>query len=117
MRKTFLISALVLAAAAARVSAQIVSPYYTYFGENKVMYDTFEWQTYRSTHFVIYFYQREEPQLQKVASYAESAYDDISRALNFQIPKPINIIYYATHADFEQTNTILNFIPEAFGAF
>ena len=70
------------------------------------MYDMFNWQTYRSTHFVIYFYDREEPQLQKVASFAESAYDDISRALNFQIPKPINIIYYGTHSEFEQTNTM-----------
>ncbi|HEX9147627.1 MAG TPA: hypothetical protein VF958_00570, partial [Thermoanaerobaculia bacterium] len=50
-------------------------------------------------------------------SYAESAYDEISRALNFQIPKPINLIYYASHSDFEQTNTILNFIPEGIGAF
>ena len=41
-----------------------------------------------------------------------------SRAqLNFQIPKPINLIYYATHSDFEQTNTLLNFIPEGVGAF
>src|SRR4051812_13329289 len=120
MKKTLLIAALVLAAAAAAplsVSAQIVSPYYTYFGENKVMYDVFNWQTYRSTHFVIYFYDREEPQLQKVASFAESAYDDISRALNFQIPKPINIIYYGTHSEFEQTNTMPGFLPENIGAF
>src|SRR6478736_2518295 len=120
MKKTLLIAVLVLAAAAttpARMSAQIVSPYYTYFGENKVMYDVFNWQTYRSTHFVIYFYDREEPQLQKVASFAESAYDDISRALNFQIPKAINIIYYTTHSEFEQTNTLGAFIPEGIGAF
>ena len=120
MKKTLLIAALVLAAVAAApvpVSAQIVSPYYTYFGENKVMYDVFNWQTYRSTHFVIYFYDREEPQLQKVASFAESAYDDISRALNFQIPKPINIIYYGTHSEFEQTNTMPGFLPENIGAF
>ena len=88
-----------------------------YFGQNKIVYDRFDWKVYRSTHFAIYFYESERVSLQKVASYAESAYDDISRALNFQIPKPINLIYYATHADFEQTNTILNFIPEGVGAF
>ena len=37
---------------------------------------------------------------------------DISRALNFQIPKPINIIYYGTHSEFEQTNTMPGFLPE-----
>ncbi|MDQ5871653.1 MAG: hypothetical protein M3547_05545 [Acidobacteriota bacterium] len=87
------------------------------FGKNKIVYDKFDWKIYRSTHFTIYFYESERHALAKVASYAESAYDDISRALNYQIPKPINLIYYATHADFEQTNTILNFIPEGIGAF
>jgi WD40-like Beta Propeller Repeat len=87
------------------------------FGKNKIAYDRFDWKIYRSTHFAIYFYGSEEVSLPKVTSYAESAYDDISRALNFQIPKPINLIYYASHSDFEQTNTILNFIPEGIGAF
>ena len=108
MRKTILGLLLMLTAGAA--SAQ-------YFGQNKIVYDKFDWKVYRSTHFTIYFYESERSSLQKVASYAESAYDDISRALNFQIPKSINLIYYATHSDFEQTNTILNFIPEGVGAF
>jgi len=108
MKRTLLGLVLLLTAGAA--SAQ-------YFGQNKIVYDKFDWKVYRSTHFTIYFYESERGSLQKVASYAESAYDDISRALNFQIPKTINLIYYATHADFEQTNTILNFIPEGVGAF
>jgi hypothetical protein len=108
MKKT--VFALLLAAAAVPAAAQ-------YFGQNKIVYDRFDWKVYRSTHFVIYFYEEERASLQKVASYAESAYDEISRALNFQIPKPINLIAYATHADFEQTNTVLNFIPEGVGAF
>jgi hypothetical protein len=87
------------------------------FGKNKIAYDRFDWKIYRSTHFAIYFYGSEGVSLPKVTSYAESAYDEISRALNFQIPKPINLIYYASHSDFEQTNTILNFIPEGIGAF
>lgn len=88
-----------------------------YFGENKIAYDRFDWKTYRSTHFTIYFYESERQSLAKVTSFAESAYDDLSRQLNFQIPKAINLIFYATHSDFEQTNTILNFIPEGVGAF
>ena len=116
MKKTLVALALG-AALSSPAAAQIISPYYTYFGQNKIVYDKFPWQTYRSTHFVIYFYDREQVSLQKVASYAESAYDEISRDLNFQIPKPINIIYYATHSEFEQTNTLPNFIPEGIGAF
>ncbi|HEY6050942.1 MAG TPA: hypothetical protein VIZ58_06815, partial [Thermoanaerobaculia bacterium] len=101
MKKALLALALVASAAAARAQEG--------FGENKIEYDRFDWKTYKSTHFIIYFYDKERPALQKVASYAESAYDDISRQLNFQIPKPINLIYYASHSDFEQTNTLLNF--------
>lgn len=106
-----------LAAALAAPAAAQYDTGYTYFGQNKFEYDTFNWQTYKSTHFTIYFYKKEEVTLAKVASYAESAYDDISRALNYQIPKSINLIYYADHSDFEQTNTLTDFIPEGIGAF
>src|SRR5262249_2931373 len=99
------------------VPSVAIAQYTSAFEQNKIAYDVFNWKTYRSTHFTIYFYESEKVSLQKVASYAESAYDDISRQLNFQIPKPINLIYYATHSDFEQTNTLLNFIPEGVGAF
>ncbi|HEY3124720.1 MAG TPA: hypothetical protein VGK70_11760, partial [Thermoanaerobaculia bacterium] len=110
-------SKILLAALLALPPCAAFAQYEGGFEQNKIVYDTFDWKTYRSTHFTIYFYSKERPSLQKVASYAESAYDDISRQLNFQIPKPINLIYYATHSDFEQTNTLLNFIPEGVGAF
>jgi hypothetical protein len=106
-----------LAALLLLVPSTALAQYYSSFEQNKIAYDVFDWKTYRSTHFTIYYYESERVSLQKVASYAESAYDDISRQLNFQIPKPINLIYYATHSDFEQTNTLLNFIPEGVGAF
>ena len=115
MKKSLFLVALA-AALAAPAAAQYDTGYAT-FGQNKIVYDKFDWQTYKSTHFTIFFYKKEEGTLGKVASYAESAYDDISRAFNFQIPKSINLIYYADHSDFEQTNTLLNFIPEGIGAF
>ncbi len=86
-------------------------------GQNKVVYDKFDWKIYASTHFRIYHYGRGEASLGKVASMAESAYDDLSRRLNYQVPKPIPLLFYVTHAEFEQNNIILNFIPEGVGAF
>jgi hypothetical protein len=86
-------------------------------GQNKIVYDSFDWLIYRSTHFEIYHYDRGKDALPKVASMAESAYDELSRRLNYQIPKPIPLIYYTSHAEFEQNNIILNFIPEGVGAF
>ena len=87
------------------------------FGQNKIVYDTFKWQVYHSTHFDIYFYEEERPALQRVVDMAESAYLDLSQKFNFQISKKIPLIYYHTHSAFEQTNVTLTFIPEGVGAF
>ena len=46
------------------------------FGQNKIVYDTFKWSVYHSTHFDIYFYEEERPSLQRVVDSAESAYLD-----------------------------------------
>jgi len=106
-----------LAASAGLALAILLAPEARPAGQNKIVYDKFDWQIYQSTHFDMYHYSRERQTLQKVVSMAESAYDELSRRLNYQIPKRIPIIYYATHAEFEQNNIELNFIPEGVGAF
>jgi len=90
---------------------------YTFFGKNKVRYDTFAWKVYSTPHFRISYYDKVEPSLGKVASFAESAYDELARRLNFQIKDPIPIIAFADHSEFEQNNVIVEFIPEGIGAF
>lgn len=87
------------------------------YGKNKIQYRDFAWQVYHSPHFNVHYYTAEEASLQKVVSFAESAYDQLSRDFNFQIKDPIPLIYYGTHSAFEQTNIIPNFVPEGIGAF
>ena len=87
------------------------------FGQNKIVYDTFKWNVYHSTHFDVYFYEEERQSLQRVVDAAESAYLDLSQKFNYQISKKIPLIFYHTHSAFEQSNVILNFIPEGVGAF
>lgn len=87
------------------------------FGQNKILYDKFHWRIYHSTHFDVYFYDEEQPALQRVVDAAESAYDDLSRKFNYQISKKIPLIYFATHSAFEQNNVDLGFQPENVGAF
>ena len=70
------------------------------FGQNKILYDKFRWNIYRSTHFDVYFYDEEKPSLQRVVDAAESAYDDLSRKFNFQVNKKIPLIFFATHSTF-----------------
>lgn len=120
-----LAAALVLSLAASlpapTAEAQIFAPLpqtYGYgFGKNKVQYRDFDWQIYHSPHFDVYYYSDEEALLEKVVSFAESAYDSLSRFFDVQIQEPTPLIFYATHAAFEQNNIILNFIPEGVGAF
>jgi hypothetical protein len=88
-----------------------------YFGQNKIAYRQFDWRIYHSPHFDVYYYPEAEASLEKVVSFAESAYDVLSREFDFQIKEPTPLIYYATHSEFEQNNIILNFIPEGVGAF
>lgn len=87
------------------------------FGQNKIVYDKFSWNIYHSTHFDIYFYDEERESLQRVVDASESAYLDLSQKFNYQISKKVPLIFYATHSAFEQSNVMLNFIPEAVGAF
>lgn len=87
------------------------------FGKNRIQYREFDWQIYHSPHFDIYYNESEEHLLQKTASFAESAYDELSRAFDFQIQEPTPLIVYATHSAFQQTNVIVNGVPEGAGAF
>ena len=80
--------------------AQIV-PYY---GKNNVKYDTFEWKTYKTAHFEIYFYPESKQQLQRVVSMAESAYDKLSADLQHDIEFKIPLIFFKTQSEFEQVN-------------
>ena len=83
------------------------------FGKNKVAYEQFDWHIYRSPHFDVYYYPEEESLLQQVVSDAESQYMRLSQILDHEIKFRIPLIYYRTHVEFEQTNVILEFIPEA----
>src|SRR6266496_4461277 len=104
-RKSKILLAVLLALLPCAAFAQYEARFY----QNKIVYDTFDWKSYRSTHFTIYFYSKERTSLLKVASYAESAYDDIFRQLMIRRPTTSTLFPYATHSDFEQTNTLLNF--------
>ena len=52
-----------------------------------------------------------------MVSYAESAYLKLSKELDHEIDFKIPLIYYKTHGEFEQTNIMMQEIPEAIAAF
>jgi WD40 repeat protein len=87
------------------------------FGKNKILYQRFDWHFYTAPHFDVYYYPEEEALLDQMVSYAESQYLRLSQLLDHEIKFRIPLIYYKTHSEFEQTNIVLEFLPEYVGAF
>ena len=87
-----------------------------YFGKNRIHYDTFQWYIYTTDHFEIYYYPSIEQHLERVAGYAESAYQQISADLKHDLSAKVPLIIFKTHSEFEQEN-IAGAATEGVGAF
>jgi hypothetical protein len=107
----------VLPLVAALLAVTLSLPAQAQFGKNKIAYGKFEWQVYRSPHFNIHYYRGMEPFLEEIVSYAESAYLQISKALDHELRFRVPLVVYRTHGEFEQTNITLQELPETVGAF
>ena len=107
------VTALVLAPALA--AAQ--TPYIPYFGKNQIRYDNFRWQIYTTDHFEIYYYPEIEQHLERVAGYAESAYQHISSELKYDLAFKVPLILFKTSSEFQQQNVIPGAAQEGVGAF
>jgi len=75
-----------------------------YFGQNKVQYDEFDFQTLETEHFVFYFYPAEERAVRDAARMAERWYDRHTQIFLHQFDEKKPVILYANDADFQQTN-------------
>ena len=88
-----------------------------YFGRNKVQYGRFDFKIIQTEHFDVYFYPAEREAALDVARMAERSYAKLSKALNHQFEERKPIIAYASHSDFQQTNTSGGEIDESTGGF
>jgi Tol biopolymer transport system component len=86
-----------------------------YFGQNKVQYQTFDFQVLKTEHFDIYFYPSEREGVELAARMAERWYARLTQLLNHQLRGRQPLILYASHVDFEQTNVIGGPIGEGTG--
>ena len=92
------------------------TPYVPYFGKLRPHYDKFNWDIYKTDHFEIYFYPEIRPHLERVAAYAESAYQHISSELKHDMPNKIPMILFKTASEFEENN-VSGPLPEEVLAF
>ena len=94
------------------------TPYVPYFGKNQIRYDNFEWHIYTTDHFEIYYYPEIEQHLERVAGYAESAYQQVSSDLKHDLAFKVPLILFKTQSEFQQQNVEPGELPrKASGAF
>jgi Tol biopolymer transport system component len=103
-----LFSALLAGGLPAGVEAQ-------YFGRNNPQYRTFDFQVLRTEHFDIYYYPESEEAIRDVARMAERWYVRLSQVLGHEFTARQPLIFYATHADFQQTNILGSPVGEGTG--
>src|SRR5437764_522959 len=97
-----LLGAALLAGFATSVAAQ-GTPFVPYFGKNLIHYDKFDWHIYKTDHFEIYYYPDTERHLERVAAYAESAYQQVSADLKHDLSFKVPLILFKTHSEFAPT--------------
>ncbi len=97
--------------------AEAQQPFIPYYGKNLVHYGKFDWQIYTTEHFEIYYYTEVKPHLERVAGYAESAYQTVSADLKHDLAFKVPLMIFKTFVDFEQENVIPGAVHEGVAAF
>jgi hypothetical protein len=110
-----LVAIFILGGAVEQAFAQ--TPYVPYYGKNRIRYNDFKWKIYTTDHFEIYFYPDVEPQLERVTSYAESAYQQVSSDLKHDLAFKVPLVLYKTQSEFQQQNIEPGELPEGVLAF
>jgi len=90
---------------------------FTSFGKNKVQYKRFNWEILKTAHFDIYYNKGERVLAEQTALILEDACAQLTENLRFELKRPIPVIVYNSHNDFEQSNVILELIEEGIGGF
>ncbi|MFP5379604.1 MAG: hypothetical protein ACLGHP_07625, partial [Vicinamibacteria bacterium] len=106
-----------LAVVVTPLAVQAQTPFIPYFGKNQIRYDRFDWQIYTTDHFEIYYYPEIEPHLERMAGYAESAYQHVSSELKHDLAARVPLILFQTSSEFWQQNVIPGAAQEGVGAF
>src|ERR671934_74398 len=102
---------------AGTIAASAQTPFVPYYGKNRIRYNDFKWRVYKTDHFEIYYYPEIEQHLERVTSYAESPYQQISSDLKHDLAFKVPLVLYKTQAEFQQQNIEPGELPEGVLAF
>src|ERR1700740_52686 len=77
-----------------------------YFGQNKVRYKNLKFKVYKTPHFEIYYYIKNDSLIKRFAQESELWYTIHQQVFRDTFRKANPIILYADHPDFQQTTAI-----------
>ncbi|QQL51525.1 DPP IV N-terminal domain-containing protein [Mucilaginibacter ginkgonis] len=77
-----------------------------YFGQNKVRYKNLKFKVYKTPHFEIYYYMKNDSLLKRFAQESELWYTLHQQVFRDTFRRANPIILYANHPDFQQTTAI-----------
>ncbi|MCJ8211167.1 DPP IV N-terminal domain-containing protein [Mucilaginibacter sp. RS28] len=77
-----------------------------YFGQNKVRYKNLKFKVFKTPHFEIYYYMKNDSLLKRFAQESELWYTLHQQVFRDTFRKANPIILYANHPDFQQTTAI-----------
>ncbi len=97
-----LLSAVTLAGAA--LCATSPAGAQSYFGQNQVQYQKFDWRVLRTEHFDVHYYPQEAEGAKIAARMAERSYARLSRLLSYTFKERKPIVIFASRGDFAQSN-------------
>lgn len=86
-----------------------------YFGQNRVRYQTFDFQVLETQHFDIHFYPEAKEPAEMAGRMAERWYTRFSTLLNHELRGRQPLVMYADHPAFRATTVIPGFIGESTG--
>jgi hypothetical protein len=76
----------------------------SYFGQNQVQYDKFNWRVKETEHFLVHYYPEEATAAADAARMAERSYAKLSRLIGYQFREKKPLVFYASRTDFGQNN-------------
>ena len=85
------------------------------FGQNKVQYDSFDWDYIVSPNTNVYYYGDNYDLAIFTSKVAEKSIEQIGKHLRWRSSTPIKIIVYTSHNDFQQTNVVNVYMSEGIG--
>jgi hypothetical protein len=112
---TALLTLVFVAGGTHEASAQ--TGYIPYYGKNKIRYNNFKWHIYTTDHFEVYYYPEIQQHLERIVSYAESAYQLVSSDLKHDLAFKVPLMIYKTQSEFQQQNIEPTELPEGVLAF